>query len=185
MSHNPHHPPDVITVQSGSVEVVLPPHLKSRCLEGTRKTFGDSDREAYISVIRVEEPDGTVFTYGPTRYQPFEVEITYRCNEECDQPAPRITIASNTGKDKSVVVKIPNQLRRKVLDWYPFYKTFKENAGQIDSVRVSSGQTELHVSSSLKGNRELQIMYYRRGFLRRLVDYFKPSALEEQHDPAS
>ena len=86
MSHNPHHPPDVMTIQSGSVEVFLPAHLNSRRLNGVR-ALRDADKEAYISVIRVEEPNSKVFTYGPTYKEHLKVEITYAYKGELYGPS--------------------------------------------------------------------------------------------------
>jgi hypothetical protein len=188
MSHDPLHPPDVITVESGSLKVYLPPHLKSMYLEGTRKAFRDTDEKAYISVIRVEKPDGKVYTYGPIHEQPLEVEIAYTYNGEPSQSASKITVAANTAIGKSVVVQIPTQLsqklRRELFSWPPFYKTVIEEGVQIKSVRISSGETELHASCALSGKLEVQIMYYRRGFLRRLVDYvFGRAPYEQRPDP--
>src|SRR6185503_6884483 len=97
MSHLPHHPPDVevIRFKSGSLEVVLPPSLKSKRVDATGKTFRDADGEAYVSVIRVEV-DGKIRAFGPEYGQPLNIEITYTCIQDPSKAGSRsITIAGN------------------------------------------------------------------------------------------
>ena len=105
-----------------------------------------------------------------------------------------ITVETNAKEQKSFLVEIPTRLGRK--HWPLCNKRFEEKDAQITSVRVSidgkqrypgpesTDEKELHSSVSSDvgglhshgpqtGHREVQIFYYRRGFLRRLVDYLR------------